>query len=107
MPDFVEPDSVRTRIISSRQLVCDGAPFQWWAVGDHPSLVTVQSSLFGSLREFTHGDSEAFAMGLAGKLLRHHYARAQLARGPTQEPAEATGPSDRNAMDKAGWFDKQ
>lgn len=69
-------ETVTTGIISTRQLVCEGIPFEWCVVGENPSLVTVQNPVFGSLHEFSDGDFEAFAISLARKLLRQPALRA-------------------------------
>jgi hypothetical protein len=94
------PEHISTRIISQRELIVDGAPFQWWAVGEHPTLVTVRSSVFGSLTRFTDEDVAAFAASLAKELLAQHYARA--GRSPTGKKlssATVTG------LNKPGWFE--
>ena len=106
---FVETDIVSTRVVTNRQLVCDGAAFEWWAVGDDPSLVTVRSQIFGSLQAFTHGDIAVFAMSLARKLLDEHYARAEQARRDRDrdsENSQAPEPeSPPSAREKPGWFE--
>jgi len=94
------PEHVSTRIISQRELVIDGAPFEWWAVGEHPALVTVRSTVFGSTTRFTDGDVAQVAASLAAELLAKHYARAeQLATG--KEPK-----SDTTGLNKPGWFEQ-
>ena len=94
------PEHVSTRIISQRELVVDGAPFEWWAVGEHPASVTVRSSVFGSLTRFTDGDVGELAASLAKELLAQHYARA--GRSPTGKKL----PSQTAAgLDKPGWFE--
>lgn len=100
---LAETDFIGTRIIGAREFECDGAAFQWWAVGESPALVSVYSSVFGSLREFTHKDAETFAMTLARKLLDAHYARAKRAREAQPEPDEPETESS-DTFDKAGWF---
>ena len=91
---------VSTRIISQRELIVDGAPFQWWVVGEHPSLVTVRSSVFGSLTKFTDGDVAELAAALAKELLAQNYARA--GRSPTGQrlPSDTT-----TGLKKPGWFE--
>ncbi|HEY3515519.1 MAG TPA: hypothetical protein VGL98_00635 [Gammaproteobacteria bacterium] len=93
------PEFISTRIISQRELVIDGAPFQWWAVGEHPSLVTVRSAVFGSMTKFSDGDVAQVAASLAKELLAQHYARA--GRSPTGKALklESTG------LSKPGWFE--
>ena len=93
------PEHISTRIISQRELVVDGAPFQWWAVGENPSLVTVRSTVFGSLTKFTDGDVAQFAASLAKELLAQHYARA--GRLPTGKALKA----DNTGLNKPGWFE--
>ena len=93
------PEHVSTRIISQRELVVDGAPFQWWAVGENPSLVTVRSTVFGSLTKFTDGDVAQVAASLAKELLAQHYARA--GRSPTGKALKA----DSTGLNKPGWFE--
>ena len=93
------PEHVSTRIISQRELVVDGAPFQWWAVGENPSLVTVRSTVFGSLTKFTDGDVAQVAASLAKELLAQHYARA--GRSPTGKALKA----DNTGLNKPGWFE--
>ncbi len=92
-------DHVSTRIISHRKVTVDGVQFRWWAVGEHPALVTVRAAGFGSLAEFTEDDRSAFARGLAQKLLARHYQRAQ--KGTTGTTARV----DVGALEKAGWFE--
>ena len=96
-------DHTSTRIIGRRQLTVEGAEFRWWAVGEHPTLVTVRSTVFGSLAEFTYHDVSKFARTLAQKLLAQHYERAAKARG---EPKKATH-ADVPALKKAGWFEPE
>jgi hypothetical protein len=93
------PEHIRTRIISQRELVVDGAPFQWWAVGEHPALVTVRSGVFGSLTKFTDGDVAQAAAALAKELLAQHYARA--GRSPTGKELK----SESTGLNKPGWFE--
>lgn len=105
---FAETDIVSTRVVTNQQLVCDGAAFEWWAVGEDPSLVTVRSQIFGSHQAFTHGDIAAFAMSLARKLLDEHYARAEQAqreRASSQAPETPEIESSSNAREKPGWFE--
>jgi hypothetical protein len=92
------PDHISTRIISQRELVVDGAPFQWWAVGDHPSLVTVRSTVFGSMTKFTDGDVAQVAASLAKELLAQHYERG--GRSPTGKALK-----DNAGLNKPGWFE--
>jgi hypothetical protein len=94
------PEHISTRIISQRELIVDGAPFQWWAVGEHPSLVTVRSSVFGSLTRFTDGEVAKLATSLARELLAQHYARA--GRSPTGKKLRSEPASGLN---KPGWFE--
>ena len=94
------PEHVSTRIISQRELVIDGAPFEWWAVGEHPALVTVRSTVFGSTTKFTHGDVAQVAASLAAELLARHYARAEQS-APGKEPK-----SDTTGLKKPGWFEQ-
>lgn len=91
---LAETDIVSTRIITNRELSCDGASFEWWAVGENPALVTVRSAVFGTLQQFTHGDAEAFAMTLAKKLLDQHYALAEVARKAQKPRDPEAGSSD-------------
>ena len=93
------PEHISTRIISQRELIVDGAPFQWWAVGEHPALVTIRSSVFGSMTKFTDGDVAEFAAALAKELLAQHYARA--GRSPTGKKLS----SDATGLNKPGWFE--
>jgi len=94
------PEHISTRIISQRELIVDGAPFQWWAVGEHPALVTVRSSVFGSSTKFTDGDVAEYAASLAKELLAQHYERA--GRSPTGKRL----PSDTmSGLNKPGWFE--
>ena len=69
------PEHVSTRIISQRELIVDGAPFEWWAVGE-------------------------LAASLAKELLAQHYARA--GRSPTGKklPSEPA-----SGLNKPGWFE--
>jgi hypothetical protein len=92
------PEHVSTRIISQRELVVDGAPFEWWAVGENPSLVTVRSTVFGSLTKFTDKDVAQVATSLAKELLAQHYARA--GRSPTGKALK-----DNTGLNKPGWFE--
>jgi hypothetical protein len=92
-------DHTSTRIISHREVTVDGVQFRWWAVGEHPSLVTVRTAVFGSLAEFTYHDCSAFARSLAQKLLAQHYQPTQT--GGTRKKARANVP----ALEKAGWFE--
>lgn len=94
------PEHVSTRIISQRELIVDGAPFQWWAVGEDPSLVTVRSSVFGGITRFTDGDVAEFAASLAKELLAQHYERA--GRSPTGRKLPSQPASGLN---KPGWFE--
>lgn len=91
-------DTTSTRVIGRRELRVDGAPFQWWAVGERPMLVTVRSGVFGSLAEFTDGDPGEVAMTLAKRILTEHYERARKlkhsvpasdASQPAEEPPAA------------------
>ncbi|HVY65161.1 MAG TPA: hypothetical protein VHH11_10105 [Gammaproteobacteria bacterium] len=89
-----------TRIIGHRELVVDGVRVDWWAVGERPTLVTVRTSLFGGLAEFTEGDPAQCAEALAKKLLARHYRRT-----------ERTAPKDvrgaiASALEKPGWFQR-
>ena len=93
------PDHVSTRIISQRELVIDGVPFQWWAVGEKPALVTVRTPIFGTLTEFTEGDVAECAATLAKKLLTQHFAPAR------KEPKAARKSPDWSALEKPGWFE--
>ena len=94
------PEHTGTRIISQRELIADGAPFQWWAAGERPAAVTVRSSVFGSLTRCTDGDVAQFAASLAKELLAQHYARA--GRSPTGKKLRAQPASGLN---KPGWFE--
>ena len=94
------PEHISTRIISQRELIVDGAPFEWWAVGEHPALVTVRSSVFGSMTKFTDGDVAQFAASLAKELLAQHYARA--GRSPT---GRKLSPDTTAGLKKPGWFE--
>lgn len=82
------------------ELIVDGAPFQWWAVGEHPAFVTVRSSVFGSLTKLTNGDVAAVAASLAKELLAQHYERA--GRSPTGKKLRSEPAS---GLDKPGWFE--
>ncbi len=88
-------EHISTRIISQRELNVDGVPFSWWAVGERPALVTVRTSIFGSLSDFTNGDVAMFAEVLAKKLLADHMARHQNARKAADVPV----------LKKPGWFE--
>jgi hypothetical protein len=92
------PEHVRTRIISQRELVVDGAPFQWWAVGEHPTSVTVRSAVFGSMTKLTDGDVARVAASLAKELLAQHYERA--GRSPTGRALKSD-----TGLNKPGWFE--
>jgi hypothetical protein len=94
------PEHISTRIISQRELIVDGAPFQWWAVGERPALVTVRSSVFGSLTKFTDGDVAEYAASLAKELLAQHYARAGRSPAGKRLPNDAT-----TGLNKPGWFE--
>ena len=94
------PEHVSTRIISQRELVIDGAPFEWWAVGENPSLVTVRSTVFGSATKFTDGDVAQVAASLAAELLAQHYARAERSATGKEPKADTTG------LNKPGWFEQ-
>jgi hypothetical protein len=74
------PEHIRTRIISQREVIVDGVAFEWWAVGEHPALVTVRASLVGSHSKFTDGDVAECAASLAKELLAQHRARAAQPR---------------------------
>jgi hypothetical protein len=94
------PEHISTRIISQRELIVDGAPFQWWAVGENPSRVTVRSSVFGSITRPTDGDVAELAASLAKELLAQHYERAgpsPTGRKLRSEPA--------SGLNKPGWFE--
>jgi len=93
------PDHVSTRIISQRELVIDGVPFQWWAVGEKPVLVTVRAPIFGSLTEFTDGDVAEFAAALAKRLLTQH------STSPKKESKPPRKALDWSALEKPGWFE--
>jgi hypothetical protein len=93
-------EHISTRIISQRELIVDGVPFQWWAVGEHPALVTVRASVFGSLSKFTDEDVTKCAASLAKELLAQHYARA--GRTPT---GKKLGPDKVSGLNKPGWFE--
>ena len=93
------PDHISTRIISQRELVIDGVPFQWWAVGEKPALVTVRAPIFGALSEFTEGDVAECAAVLAKRLLTQHAAPAKKERKGAR-----TSP-DWSALEKPGWFE--
>ncbi len=94
------PDHVSTRIISQRELTVDGVPFEWWAVGEQPALVTVRTPLFGTLTEFTTGDVAQFAASLARKVLAQHNVRAAVAK-KSAGTKTATVP----VLKKPGWFE--
>lgn len=98
--DEDKPEHISTRIISQRALVVDGAPFQWWAVGELPALVTVRSSVFGSITRFTDEDVALVAAALAKELLAQHYARA--GRTPSGKKLRPDTPP---GLDKPGWFE--
>ncbi|HEU4620319.1 MAG TPA: hypothetical protein VFV10_19945 [Gammaproteobacteria bacterium] len=89
-------DDGATRI-ACRTLMCDGAAFDWWAVGEAPALVTVKSAVLGSLNGFTDSDPEAFATTLAKQLIerRENASRCSTGDGAAQSP-----------LDKPGWFKK-
>lgn len=91
------PDTISTRIISQRELKVDGVLFQWWAVGEHPSLVTVRAPVFGTLSDFTGRDVAAFAVVLAKRVLADHYARAQRAEKKEKDNVPA--------LKRPGWFE--
>jgi hypothetical protein len=74
----------------------DGVPFNWWAVGERPALVTVRTPIFGSLSDFTNGDVAVFAEALAMKLLADHHVR-------NRDPRKST---DTTALQKPGWFER-
>lgn len=93
------PEHISTRIISQRELVIDGVPFHWWAVGEKPALVTVRTPIFGALTEFTDGDVAECAAALAKKLLSQHSARARAARKAAHKAP------DWSALEKPGWFE--
>ena|SRR5438876_6836986 len=92
-------DHTSTRIISHRKVTVDGVQFRWWAVGEHPTLVTVRATALGSLAEFTYDSCSTFARNLAQKLLAQHHQRAQ--KGKAEKTARAVVP----ALEKAGWFE--
>ena len=93
------PEHAGTRNVSQRELVVDGAPFQWWAVGERPALVTVRSSVFGSSTKLTDGDVAECAGSLARELLAQHYQRAgRSANG--KRPTDTT-----SGLKKPGWFE--
>lgn len=96
-----ETEATSTIVISNRELTLDGVKFHWWAVGEDPSLVTIRSSIFGSLAEFTRGDLEAFATALAKKLLAQHYERAEQFRRASKKRSEGQD----SALHKRGWFE--
>lgn len=107
-PSDASGDCISTRIITNQQLLCDGAPFKWWAVGENPTLVTVRSPVFGGIQDVTQDDAEAFAMALAKQVLDRHYARAERAREQRHEPdADQTAADSPDALNKAGWFETQ
>jgi hypothetical protein len=90
-----------TQIIGHRELTVDRVQFQWWAVADRPALVTVRSTAFGSLAEFTYHDACPFAHPLATELLAQERKRTQEARGATNKTARTHVP----ALKKAEWFE--
>jgi hypothetical protein len=94
------PDHVSTRIISQRELTVDGVPFEWWAVGEQPALVTVRTPLFGTLTEFTTGDVAQFAASLARKVLAQHNLRAAAGK-----KSAGTKPAMVPVLKKPGWFE--
>jgi len=95
-------DTISTRIISQRSLTLDGVEFQWWAVGDHPALVTVRSKVFGSLAEFSYADAADFALKLARRLLLRHYEHARsLEIGKPRRPT-----NDVPLLARPGWFEQ-
>ena len=100
--DLADDASATTRIIASKPIEVDGAEFHWWAVGEDPWLVTVKSSIFGSLAEFTYQAPDSFAHKLGRKLLEQHYARAVEAR---HAAPKAQSPTDPDPMKKPGWFE--
>jgi hypothetical protein len=81
-----------TKIIGQRELNVDGVPFQWWAVGDRPTLVTVRSGVFGSLNEFTDENPADF---------KQHYDRAAAAQRASEAPS-----GGGSVLEKPGWFDE-
>jgi hypothetical protein len=93
-------DHVSTRIEGQREVTVDGVPFEWWAVGDRPALVTVRTPLFGSLTELTTGDAAEFAVALARKILAQHHARAAA-------PKKSAGSKTATVpvLKKPGWFE--
>ncbi len=93
------PDHFGTRIVSQRELVIGGVPFQWWAVGEKPALVTVRAPMFGSLAELTDGDVAQFAAALAKRLLTQHAA------APKKERKSERRALDWSALEKPGWFE--
>lgn len=97
-------DLVSTRVIANRELEVDGAKFQWWAVGENPTLVTVRSPIFGSRAKFTVVDPAYFAERLAKTILLEHYRRATAYRSERNEqrPQQPATPID--AFKKPGWF---
>jgi hypothetical protein len=90
-----KPDHVSTRIISHCELTIDGVPVHWWAVVEHPTLVTVRTAAFGSLADFTYKDASEFALTLAKRLLAKHYTRL--------EGVESKVPSTP-PLKMPGWF---
>jgi hypothetical protein len=89
-PAPVDPKATWSHIVN-RELLVDGVTFEWWAVGEHPSLVTVQAASFGRRARFTRGDQRAFARELAKSLLAQHCERAALLREASQkQPAQAS-----------------
>jgi hypothetical protein len=89
------PEHITTRIISQRKLTVDGVPFQWWAVGERPALVTVRAPLFGALSDFTNGDVAVFATTLAKRVLANHTPRAEKTRKVDSTPV----------LKRPGWFE--
>jgi hypothetical protein len=90
---------VGTRIISQRELDVDGVAFEWWAVGEHPALVTVRAPGLGSLTEPNSGDVAEFAAALARKLIAQQRALANPARKSAPAPARIS------VLEKPGWFE--
>ena len=89
------PEHITTRIISQCKLTVDGVPFQWWAVGERPALVTVRAPIFGALSDFTSGDVAVFAATLSKRVLANNYVRAEKARKVDNTPA----------LKRPGWFE--
>ena len=88
-------EHITTRIISQRKLDVEGVPFQWWAVGERPSLVTVRTPIFGALSDFTTGDVAVFAAALARRVLANHRAGAQTMKKMDSMPV----------LKRPGWFE--